>query len=340
MRITSIRAWQPIAANSPDDWRTSLGQIAVKVTTDDGLTGYGVGGGGRAAIHIIDEVLAPLLVGCDARPVEDLWQAMYAQTLPFGRRGVAVMAISGVDLALWDLRAKRAGVTVAALLGSGGAGEGMPTYNTLWDEVDDPTLAEAMPVKLHVTLTDPHDRLGEIVRKVTAARERLGPGRRLMLDAWMKWDVELTLRAAERLAPLGIDWIEEPISPDDVRGYERLVRDCPIPIAGGEHEFTRFGFGPLIEGRLHHILQPDVSWCGGLTELVWIYQRAQTAGLRVVPHRGSEVWALHAIAALDRQPLAESGRNWMAWVIGQPTAVAGRIAIPSAAGFGVSLGDV
>lgn len=342
MRIASIRTDQPIAPNSPPDWRTSLGQIAVCIETDAGLVGYGVGGGGAAGRHVIDAVLTPLLLGQAVEPIEPRWDELYRATLPFGRKGIAVMALSGVDLALWDLRAKAAGLSVAAWLGADPPAT-VPVYTTVWHEVD-PLTASGLgpggtgPVKLHVAIRDPRDPVGDVVRQATAARAALGPDRPLMLDAWMRWDVELTLRIADRLLPLRIDWIEEPLSPDDLAGYERLSRDCPIPIAGGEHEFTAAAFSELIDRRLHSILQPDVCWVGGMTELVKIYRHAEGTGVRVVPHRGAEVWGLHAIAALDRTaPLAESGRPWMTWVRGQPPVHAGRVAVPAGPGFGVWL---
>jgi L-rhamnonate dehydratase len=112
-----------------------------------------------------------------------------------------------------------------------------------------------------------------------------------------------------------------------------------VPIAGGEHEFTAHGFADLIEKRLHQVLQPDVCWCGGMTELVKIYELARRANLRVCPHRGAELWGLHALAALDLQPLAESGRPWMSWVGGQPPIVDGYIEITDAPGFGVMIDE-
>lgn len=335
MRITGITTWQPIAANSPPDWRTSLGQIAVRIDTDSGLVGHGVGGGGAAGRLVIDSVLAPLLLRRDPANVEALWDETYAATLAFGRKGIAVMAISGIDLALWDLRAKGAGQSMAELLGGGP--ESIPTYSTVWKPEDAGTIASPEPVKLHVKVHDPANPVDDVVRQVTIARDVLGPERELMIDAWMKWDVDLTLRIAERIEPLNIGWIEEPLSPDDLAGYERLVRNCPIPIAGGEHEFTAAAFRDLIDRRLHAVLQPDVCWVGGMTELVKIFRMAEAAGLWVVPHRGSEVWALPAVAALSRRPLAESGRPWMGWVHGQPAIENGRIRVPRAPGFGVTL---
>ena len=120
VRIKSITATQPKASADPDDWRTWLGQIAVKVETDAGLTGYGVGGGGKAGIHVIETSLSRLLCGADATHVEDLWEEMYTATRAFGRKGISVMAISGLDLALWDLRGKRDGKAVAEILAEKG----------------------------------------------------------------------------------------------------------------------------------------------------------------------------------------------------------------------------
>jgi L-rhamnonate dehydratase len=179
-----------------------------------------------------------------------------------------------------------------------------------------------------------------VVHAVEKARALVGPGCPLMVDAWMKWDVPTTLAIADRLVRRNLDWIEEPLSPDDLAGYEVLRDLCPVPIAGGEHEFTAVGFAPLIERRLHRVLQPDVCWCGGMTPLIEIYRRARAADLRVCPHRGAEVWALHALAALDPQPLAESGRPWMTWVGGQPPIQGGFIRLSDGPGFGVVIDEV
>ncbi len=333
MKITAVRACQPPCA-SPPDWRTALGQILVAVETDAGLVGYGVGGGGAAAVHIVATVLRDLLLGQDAEPVEAHWQAMYRATLPFGRKGVAIMALSGVDLALWDLRGKAARRPVAQLLG-GPIRTRLPTYTTVWDDIPDALIGQHTAFKIHLGAGD-LDALVDVVRR---ARARVGPQVALMVDAWMKWDVAFTLRFADRVAPCRLDWIEEPLPPDDLAGYAELARHAPVPIAGGEHEFTAAAFAELIRQRLHQVVQPDVCWCGGLTELVKIYRLGREHGVRVCPHRGGEIWALPALAALDPAPLAESGRPWMTWVGGQPPIVAGHIDVPTAPGFGVAIDD-
>jgi L-rhamnonate dehydratase len=332
MKITKIRAVQPIAENSPPDWRTSIGQILVIIETNTGLTGYGVGGGGAAGIHVIDSVLSELLIGQDPEPIEEHWETMYRSTLAFGQKGIVIMAISGVDLALWDLRGKAAGKPIAELLG-GNVGQSIPTYTTVWDEVTPEMAGEHQAFKLHVENCD------SVADAVARARETIGPDRELMIDAWMRWDIPSTLKVAEQIAPYNVGWIEEPIPADDHDGYAELAEKSPIPIAGGEHEFTARGFRQLIDRKLHQVLQPDVCWCGGMTELVKIYEMANAAGLRVCPHRGSELWALHAVASLDLQPLAESGRQWMTWVGGQPAIADGHIQLGSAPGFGVEIDE-
>lgn len=337
MKITNLRACQPIAENSPPDWRTSLGQILIAIDTDVGLTGYGVGGGGRAGIHVALTVLRDLLLGRDPEPVETLWDEMYQATLAFGRKGLAIMALSGVDLALWDLRGKAQRRPIAEILG-GSIATKVPTYATAWDEIPDSLIGRHSAFKLHVGKAADLTPLG-LEKQVRQARQKIGAETPLFLDAWMRWTVPFTLEMSRILQPLNIGWIEEPLSPDDLAGYAELTSGCPIPIAGGEHEFTALGFADLIDRRLHQVLQPDVCWCGGMTELVKIYERGQSAGLRVCPHRGAEIWGLHAVVALDRDPLAETGRPWMTWVGGQPEIRDGFIQLSDASGFGVTIDE-
>lgn len=331
MIIADVRACQP-RCDSPPDWRTSMGQILVAVKTEAGLTGYGVGGGGAAGIHIVRTVLRDLLVGKDFEMIARHWQAMYAATTPFGRKGVAIMAISGVDLALWDLLGKSGGKSVAQLLG-GPIHENIPLYATVWDEIPEDLLGRYSAFKIHLGRKKGQEAQA-LVDAVAKARARVGPEVMLMVDAWMKWDVPFTLQFAELAKSLRLEWIEEPLPPDDLAGYAELMKSSPIPIAGGEHEFTAAAFIELIDRRLHHIVQPDVCWCGGMTQLQAIYKHAIQAGVRVCPHRGAELWGLHAIAALDPMPLAETGRPWITWVGGEPAIEKGVIQAPRGRGFG------
>jgi L-rhamnonate dehydratase len=200
------------------------------------------------------------------------------------------------------------------------------------EEVSAGQAAGFRAVKLQVGKQDATGAIAQIRQ----LREALGSDVQLMTDAFMSWDVDTALRAAEGFAPYGVCWLEEPLPIDDLAGYERLRQNSPVPIAGGEHEYTARAFEMWMQCGLHTVVQPDVCWCGGLTELVKIYHMARHYNVKVCPHRGAEVWALHAIAALDPEPLAESGRPWMTWVEGQPAMHRGVIQLGHEAGFGVT----
>jgi L-alanine-DL-glutamate epimerase-like enolase superfamily enzyme len=244
------------------------------------------------------------------------------------------MALSGVDLALWDVHGKAERRSVVELLG-GARHPQIPTYGTAWNVIPDDLVGRHAGYKLHLG----HATSAELVELTARARARVGGNRLLMVDAWMQWDLAQTLQFAEAVEALQVHWIEEPLPPDDIHGYAELVQSCPIEIAGGEHEFTAAGFRELMEWRAHNIVQPDVCWCGGMTQLVEIYRLAAQHNVRVCPHRGAEIWSLPALAALDPQPLAESGRPWMTWVGGQPFIRDGFIDVPDGPGFGVTIDE-
>ena len=227
MRIKSILAVQPGTESSPDDWRTSIGQILVIIQTDDGLTGYGVGGGGKAGIHVIETVLSRSLVGADATNVEELWEEMYRATLAFGRKGIAIMAISGVDLALWDLRGKREDKSITELLG-GSVGETIRAYKTGFtpDEVIESGAAGFDALKFHVGIL-PGQEVGDVAGSIKRIREALGPDIQLMGDAGMKLDVDTTLRIAEQLEPYNLYWLEEPLPLTISKGTRDCVTNVP-----------------------------------------------------------------------------------------------------------------
>ncbi|MBT3345004.1 MAG: mandelate racemase/muconate lactonizing enzyme family protein [Gemmatimonadetes bacterium] len=344
MKIASMTGFMPDAARTPADWRGWMGQICVRLETDTGLVGYGMGGGGEAGLHVIDTVLRRVMIGAPAEPIEDLWEQMYAATLPFGRKGLPIMAISAVDLALWDLRAKAQGCSVAALLGEAPR-EHLPLYRTIskdahptrWLTQIEAALTEGYrSVKIGgLGQLHPSQDADQIVGLVAQARALVGDEVELMTDVGMQWkDVAAVIRLCQRLVDYNMGWLEEPLPADDLDGYARLAAASPIPIAGGEHEFTARGFGELMARGAHHIYQPDVCWCGGLTQLLEIYRLAKGHDVRVCPHRGSEAWSLPALQTVDPKPLAESGRPWMDWVGGARWG-AGIVEPHAAVGFGV-----
>lgn len=349
MKITDVRACQPVTPDSPNDWRTSLGQILIAVDTDSGITGYGVGGGGFAGIHIVRTVLRDVLMGKNPSRIETLWKLMFDSTLAYGQKGLVLMAISGVDLALWDLRGRAEQTSVCQLLG-GAQQNRLPTYITVWDNaaLDQMAASPHQGFKLHLGGQQSRNNIpteafaDRVADQLRRARSAIGPDRELMADAWMKWSLEETHAVIERVEDLNLSWLEEPLPVHDEAGYAELVRNSSVPIAGGEHEYTSDRFRHLAEQRLHSVLQPDVCWCGGLTELIHIYAIARKFGLRVCPHRGAELWSLPAIAALDHgsdAPLAESGRPWMSWVAGQPSIKDGFVEVPDQPGFGVEIDE-
>ncbi|NQV25593.1 MAG: mandelate racemase/muconate lactonizing enzyme family protein, partial [Rhodopirellula sp.] len=262
MKITDVRACQPVTPTSPDDWRTSIGQILVAVDTDSGVTGYGVGGGGFAGIHVVRTVLRDVLLGKDPSQIETLWQQMFDSTLAYGQKGLVLMALSGVDLALWDLRGRAENTSVCDLLG-GARQRRLPTYITVWDNdaLDEVAASSHQGFKLHLgghrsEQDDSTDAFTDrIAEQLTRARSAIGPDRELMADAWMKWNLEETQAVISRIADLNLSWLEEPLPVHDEAGYAELVRTSPVPIAGGEHEYTSAGFKHLAEQRLHTVLQ-------------------------------------------------------------------------------------
>jgi L-rhamnonate dehydratase len=340
MKIVEIRAVQPPTPGSPADWRTQLGQIVVEVVTDQGVNGIGVGGGGVAGVHVVHTVLRDLLLGRDPSDVEHLHAEMLSHTDFYGRKGIVVMAISGVDLALWDIRGKVAKKNVAELLApEGDVFRPLDTYATVFgdEEIETALNAGNSALKLHVERFGDRPDPSSIASLVHSIRTKVGPEMPIMVDAFARWDVDSTLQVAEAIAPFDITWLEEPLPPSDFKGYAELVKHSPIPIAGGEHEYTAAGFRELLDSELHAVLQPDINWCGGLTTLVDVYRMAQARGVRVCPHRGSEAFALPAIAALDLQPLAESPRSWFRCLTGAPTIKQGKTQVTRAAGFGVDV---
>ncbi len=331
MRVTAVHALQPRTAQDPPDWRTSLGQILAVVDTDAGVRGFGVGGGGAAGIHVIESELRPLVLGRDPRDVDSIWGDMDRATLPYGGRGLAIMAISAVDNALWDAWGKAEGLSVASLLG-GAKQTHIRCYATTPGPIEAVKIG-FRAVKLHFRPSTEE----EAIERVARTRDAIGPDIEMMADTHGHWDFDATLRLAAGFAEYGVRWLEEPLPDRDLDAYTELCRRSPLPIAGGEHEYTVRDFRDIARARAHDVWQPDATWVGGMTQMRAIYSLASETGFRVCPHRGAEVWGLHAIAALDPTPLAESPRPWVTWLRGQPEIVDGYIEVPDRPGFGVDV---
>ena len=319
------------------------GAIAVKIETDAGITGYGLGGGGGAAVCIIDHHLRDLLIGANALNVELLWEQIFDSTSFYGRRGVVIMALSGIDLALWDIAGKAAGKPVHALLG-GKAGRRIPAYFTSANPERGLKLGfRAFKIPITEGVAQGRASIGRNIERLARIRETIGPEARLMIDCLARWDVAYTIEFARQARGLNLYWIEEPLYPDDVEGYARLCQEVEsIHIASGEHEFTHHGFAELIRNRAADILQPDLTWCGGLTPGRKIAALGAQHGLPVIPHRGGSPYGLALIAAAGL-PMAESfgtgeGSNELWQAFTAPFAD-GYYTPSERPGFGVELGD-
>jgi L-rhamnonate dehydratase len=283
------------------------GAILVEIQTEQGLTGYGMGGGGAAAATIIEQHLGPLISGANALGVELLWEQMYNSTLFYGRKGVTIMAISGVDLALWDIRGKHAGQPVYKLLG-GPNRDKVPAYYTGL-EVDKALKLgfRAFKHPIRHGLQEGREGMKKVIAELREIRSKIGPDSQLMIDVLCQWDVPHTLEMAERMQEFRLYWIEEPLSPDNLEGYAQLCHEVRGPlIASGEHEYTRFGFEELIGHKAVKLLQPDTTWSGGLTEVRRIAALAAAHNLPMAPHRGGSPYGLSVILSTPGCVLAES----------------------------------
>ena len=324
-----------------------LGTLVVEIEVDDGTIGFAVTPGGEIGAFIVEKHLARFLEGTAVTDIEKIWDQMYRSTLFYGRRGVVLNAISGVDLALYDLLGRLRQEPVYALLG-GQVRDELQFYAT----GARPDIAQKLgfiggKMPLHHGPAEGDDGMKKNLEMIADMRDRVGPDFWLMLDCWMALDVEYATRLAQGAAEFGLKWIEEALIPDDYWGYAQLKRQVPLGmlVTTGEHEATRWGFRQLLETGVD-IIQPDVGWCGGITELVKISALADAHGTMVIPH-GSSVYSYHFVVTRPNSPFAEFLMMhptaeevvpmFSPMLLGEPVPVNGRLRVPETPGFGVEL---
>ena len=281
-----------------------LGPSTVIVETNKGITGFGFGGPGAG--FVVDRHMPKLLLGEDPFQVERLSDIMWRGTLYYGRKGLVVHAISAVDNALWDIVGKALGMPVYKLLG-GGARERIPCYCT-GNNIDQAVAFGFKRLKLAMPHgpADGEAGLQKNEALVKQARQAIGPNGDIMLDCWMAFTEQYALELAARLEPYRIYWIEECLPPDDYAGMGRLhAKIKSTRVATGEHEYTRYGFRLLLDYRAADIWQPDMQWCGGLTELRRIDALARAHDIPVIPHAGWRGGAGHFVFANENTPWCE-----------------------------------
>ncbi len=281
-----------------------LGPDAVEISTDKGIKGIGFGGPGCS--FVIEKHLTKLLMGEDPFNVEELWDIMWRSTLYYGRKGLVVHAISAVDLALWDIIGNALGMPVYKLLG-GETKSRIPAYCT-GNDIEQHLEFGYKRLKLAVPYgpADGREGMKKNVELVKKTREALGPDGDLMLDCWMALTEEYTLEFAAMVEPYRVYWMEEVLPPDDYEGFGRLrERIKSTRMAAGEHEYTRYGFRLLLEHKALDIWQPDITWCGGLSELRHIAALAAAYNIPVIPHAGWQRGGWHFILATTNSPWCE-----------------------------------
>jgi D-galactarolactone cycloisomerase len=315
VKIRSVdAAWVHCPLDAARQHVSDFGRIAafdavlVTVTTEEGLVGYGeakpaVGsaGNGAALVAIVENELRPLLVGQDARHIGRAWSRMYNGTraglaerfgraMPvLGRRGIHIAAMSGVDLALWDVTAKSRGCSVLELLGGpcrdrvlAYASGGWADAKSIGDELGRYTQQGFRAIKMRVGAMDGSVELS--LARTAAARAAIGPGIALMVDAHGTMNVAEAKRFCAGAAALGLRFVEEPVASDDRQGLAEMRAASPLPIAAGESDFTAFDFAELLHQRAIDVLQPDLAIAGGMTEGLRIAALAYAHRLELAPH--------------------------------------------------------
>lgn len=282
-------------------------EVWVKVTAEDGTFGLGRCSFGAPVAELVASDYAPLLVGRDALSSEFLNGLMWEASRRYGSLGHAAVAISGIDLALWDLKGKLLGQPVYRLLG-GPSRQRVPLYATT-NDVDWALELGFTSIKLPnpVHWSEGLDGLHTLEEQVARARELVGPRVDLMLNPVMAFDVEFAIRVAELLKRYGFRWMEEPLIPEDIRGLTAIKRAVPsMPIATGEDHHTRYPFLEMLREGAVDIVQPDIQWCGGLSELVKINALAEAHGIKTMPHAAMNTpFGQHAVVALVNCPMGE-----------------------------------
>ena len=328
----------------------ALGTVVVEVELDDGTVGVGCSIGGEPACYIIEQHLSRFVEGQDPRDVELIWDQMWRATLPYGRKGLAIQAISAVDLAIWDCLGKLRGEPVYALIG-GKTKARLPIYAT----TSRPDIArefgfQGAKIPCRYGPGDGREGMKKNIAVMAEAREQVGPDFPLRLDCYMSLTLPYAIELARALAPFDLHWIEECLPPDDYDGYAALKAAVGhlCLVTTGEHEYTRYGFRELIARKCADILQPDFNWVGGLTEARRIVAMASAYDIPVIPH-GSSVFSYHLQYANTNCPIAEflvmsPQADKISPIFGElfknePLPVNGYLDLPETPGWGVELND-
>jgi L-rhamnonate dehydratase len=334
--------------NSRTSWGIdAMGTILVEVELDNGMIGVGISIGGEAACYIVERHLYRFVEGQDPANVELMWDQMFRATMNYGRKGIAIQAISAVDLAIWDALGKLRQMPVYAMLG-GKTKENMPVYAT----TSRPDLAQKMGfhgAKFPLPFGPAQGQSGmtQNINLVRKWRQLVGPDFPLMIDCYMALTVPYAIELARKCEPYDVKWIEETLPPDQYDGYAQIKKQVSTTLlTTGEHEYTRWGFRQLLEQKCCDVLQPDITWCGGMTEARRIVALASAFDIPVIPH-GSSVYSYHLQICFPSCPIAEflvmhpRGEKVVSYFgklfKDEPLPSGGYVTLPDKPGFGVEL---
>ncbi len=364
MKIVELSAF-PLSFAVPEALQVSLGigrtvkrdAVLVRVDTDEGLVGWGEAHAGRAPTviaELLSSTLRPLVLGADARDIEGLWERIYrVQLASHGTGAAAALALSGFDLALWDLKAKAAERPLYALLGgaprelaayAGGISFGYGPLGALLDETRAALAAGYRALKLRIGQGYASD-----LERMSAVRAAVGAEVDLLVDANCSYTLPEARRVREACAELAIGWLEEPFPAPDFRSYRGLGKAGAVPLAAGENHYLRFDFERLADDDVVTVWQPDLSKCGGLTEALRIARLAAERGIRIHPHTSvtglNMAATLHFLAAIPNGGYFEadwSRYNPLRTALCSPMIdvdAAGCVRPPSGPGLGVAIDE-
>lgn len=352
--------------------QAARGGLLVEIETDGGITGIGEAGvGGGSTRHVIEHQLRPLLLGEDPLLIEGLWQKMFARTRQYGRRGIAMNALSGIDIALWDIAGKVAKLPLYRLFGARSDRVEAYASGGFYQEgkaIDDLALEaegyrargfKGMKMKIgrnpstqthlrHLAANAPICEVEpeEDIARVAAVRRALGPRAKLMVDVNCAWSPSMAIEMGRALEPYKLYWIEEPVATDDIAGSARVAAALATAIAGYETEIGLYGFRELIERGAVDIVQPDLAWSGGFSECRRIAALAHAHHLMVAPHAFASAVtlaaSLHFIASIPNGLVLEFDQNPNGLrddLLKEPIAIDGDgiIRLPERPGLGIEL---
>ena len=354
MKITDVRLegyiWPyEVPISNGKHTYTHSGRLFVFIDTDEGITGIGIVGSESSpqSANITKSILEyykPRIIGQDPFNNERIWDTLWEPKLT-GRRGLTTRVISGIDIALWDIKGKVASLPIYQLLGgytdkipvyiAGGYYEEGKGLKELQEETRISVATGTDAVKIKVGAVP----INEDVERVKAVREAMGPNGKLMVDANCAYLFYEAIELAKKMEPYDVFWFEEPIAPDDYKGHQLISNATTIPIATGENEYTRYGFRDLIESRSASILQPDPIIMGGVTEFMKVAAQAQAHNLPIAPHGLQEI-NIHLLCAIPNGLILEYYRGTVDPLFDKIykhtlEVVDGFVTPPSVPGFGI-----